>query len=190
MPAFPAYALLGAAVVLLCRGVRARPAAGSDSLAGHRGVLALAVAAVLFVVAPLAVVAATPPLQDAGRQAVRQGDSLVPVSAAIAPQATVDGDSVRLSWRSRHPPRRGSSTASCEGTRQRGGTLRRAAEQRGRRLPPALPRQSGGGPRKLVRRPPGPGTWTYRVGVSANWLDDVRLGDVYVVSDPVTVTVP
>ena len=27
---------------------------------------------------------------------------------------------------------------------------------------------------------PGPGTWTYRVGVSANWLDDPRLGDVYV----------
>ena len=37
---------------------------------------------------------------------------------------------------------------------------------------------------------PGQGTWTYRVGVSANWLDDPRLGDVYVVSAPVTVTVP
>jgi hypothetical protein len=37
---------------------------------------------------------------------------------------------------------------------------------------------------------PGSGTWIYRVGVSANWLDDPRLGDVYVVSPPVTVTVP
>ena len=37
---------------------------------------------------------------------------------------------------------------------------------------------------------PGKGTWTYRIGVSANWLDDERLGDVYVVSRPETVTVP
>jgi hypothetical protein len=37
---------------------------------------------------------------------------------------------------------------------------------------------------------PGPGTWTYRIGVSANWLDDPKLGDVYVVSRAVPVTVP
>jgi hypothetical protein len=37
---------------------------------------------------------------------------------------------------------------------------------------------------------PGPGTWTYRIGESANWLDDPHLGDVYVLSPPVTVTVP
>ena len=36
---------------------------------------------------------------------------------------------------------------------------------------------------------PGPGTWTYRIGVSANYLDDPRLGDVFEVSRPVTVTV-
>ena len=37
---------------------------------------------------------------------------------------------------------------------------------------------------------PGTGTWTYRIGVAANWLDDPSLGDIYVVSPPVTVTVP
>ena len=37
---------------------------------------------------------------------------------------------------------------------------------------------------------PGAGTWTYRIGVAANWLDDPTLGDVYVVSKPVIVTVP
>jgi hypothetical protein len=37
---------------------------------------------------------------------------------------------------------------------------------------------------------PGRGTWTYRVGVAANWLNDPSLGDVYVVSPPVRVTVP
>jgi hypothetical protein len=34
-----------------------------------------------------------------------------------------------------------------------------------------------------------PGVWTYRIGVAANWLNDPTLGDVYVVSRPVTVTV-
>jgi hypothetical protein len=36
---------------------------------------------------------------------------------------------------------------------------------------------------------PGPGHWTYRVGVAANWLNDPTLGDIYVVSQPVSVTV-
>jgi hypothetical protein len=37
---------------------------------------------------------------------------------------------------------------------------------------------------------PGPGSWTYRIGASANWLDDFAFGDVYVTSPAVTVTVP
>ena len=37
---------------------------------------------------------------------------------------------------------------------------------------------------------PGRGTWTYRVGIAANWLDDPTLGDVYVVSSPVSVSTP
>jgi len=35
---------------------------------------------------------------------------------------------------------------------------------------------------------PGAGSWTYRIGVAANWLDDFRYGDVYVIGPPVTVT--
>jgi len=37
---------------------------------------------------------------------------------------------------------------------------------------------------------PGTGSWSYRIGVAANWVNDPTLGDVYVVSPPVTVTVP
>ena len=37
---------------------------------------------------------------------------------------------------------------------------------------------------------PGPGRWTYRVGVAANWVDDPQLGDVFLLSEPVMVTVP
>jgi hypothetical protein len=41
----------------------------------------------------------------------------------------------------------------------------------------------------LVDRP-GTGTWTYRVGAGANWLDDPTLGDVFQLSNPVTVVIP
>jgi hypothetical protein len=37
---------------------------------------------------------------------------------------------------------------------------------------------------------PGPGDWEYRIGVSANWLDDPTLGDVYETSPAVSVTIP
>ena len=37
---------------------------------------------------------------------------------------------------------------------------------------------------------PGPGTWTYRIGVSANWLDHADLGDVTVLSTAVAVKLP
>jgi hypothetical protein len=39
----------------------------------------------------------------------------------------------------------------------------------------------------FVDHPP-KGRWTYRIGVSANWLNDTSLGDVYVLSTPVLVT--
>ena len=35
---------------------------------------------------------------------------------------------------------------------------------------------------------PAVGVWTYRLAVAANYLDDARLGDVFLVSRPVTVS--
>ncbi len=78
MPAYPAYLILAASVVLLVPGLRARPAPASFALAGRRLKVVIAVAAAVFVVLPLGVIAATPPLHDQGRQAVIVGDTLVP----------------------------------------------------------------------------------------------------------------
>jgi hypothetical protein len=187
MPAFPAYLLLAAAVVLLVPGVRARPAQGSFALAGRRLTLALAAALAVFVVLPLSVTAATPTLEDGGRQAVIVDDSLLPVSLEIRLQATAEGDGVRLSWEA---PRPGSTSVFFRVLRTRAlsdvlcaGT--RAADQC--RLYAELP--AARRDNSYLDRP-GSGTFTYRIGVSANWVDDERLGDVYVLSDPVTVRAP
>jgi hypothetical protein len=187
MPAFPAYLLLAASVVLLVPGVRARPAPSSFSLAGRRVTVALAAALAVFVVLPLVVIAATPPLEDGGHQALIVDDSLLPVSPDLRFEATAEAEGVRLSWEARDPASatafyrvlrtKGSKDVFCAGTR--------AADQC--RLYSDLPAATRAN--SYVDRP-GNGTWTYRIGVSANWLDDERLGDVYVVSRPATVTVP
>jgi len=39
----------------------------------------------------------------------------------------------------------------------------------------------------VFRERPPAGDWTYRVGVSANWLDDIEGGDILVVSEPLDV---
>ncbi len=189
MPAFPAYVLLSASVVLLVPRLRALPDGGAVPFAGRKLTVALGAATAAFVVAPLAVVAAVPPLHDGGRKAVRLDDNLVPVSTAIAPHATVDGNAVRLSWR----PRTSGSTgvfyrilraSGNNGAAACGGRQKNSADDC-RLYMEAVGAASG---TSSVDRP-GSGTWSYRIGVSANWLDDPRYGDVYVVSNPVTVTV-
>jgi hypothetical protein len=187
MPAFPAYVLLAASVVLLVPRVRAIPSDRPPTLAGRRLTVAFALAVALFVVAPLAVVAATSPLHDGGRKAVRLAENLVPVSAAIAPKAASGGGGVELSWRARgaRPAavfyrilRGKDGRAACGG--------RHNAADDCRLYMDAVATVSG----TTYVDKPGPGTWSYRIGVSANWLNDFSLGDVYVVSKPVTVKVP
>jgi hypothetical protein len=189
MPAFPAYVLLAASVVLLVPRLRALPNGGAAPFAGRKLTVALAVAAAAFAVAPLAVVAAVPPLHDGGTKAVQLADNLVPVSATIAPRAAADGNAVRLSWRARTSDptdvfyRILRADGNNSGTTC-GGRQRNSADDCRLYMDDvtAVSRTS------YVDRP-GPGTWSYRIGVSANWLDDLRYGDVYVVSKPVTVTV-
>jgi hypothetical protein len=187
MPSFPAYLLLTASVVLLVPGVRAHPARESFTLTGHRATIALAAAVAVLAVLPLGVIAATPVLKDGGRQVVIFDNNLLPVSSDVGLQAHTANGGVQLSWHAPKPRAtdvffrvlraKSSTDALCAGTR--------AADQCRLYTEPVAATTSGSYDDR-----PGPGTWTYRIGVSANWLDDPRLGDVYVLSPPVTVTVP
>jgi hypothetical protein len=188
MPAFPAYLILAASVVLLAPGVRARPATSMPRPRSHRFAIVLTVAVAAFTIVPLGVVAATPRLHDDGRQAVRLGDNLVPVDA-IGLQAATDDGGVRLSWQ---PPSESSvfyqvlrrdTAAPGEGV-VCAGTPRSASDDCELLMNVATTTKASS-----VVDHPGPGTWEYRVGVAANWLNDPTLGDVYVVSPPLTVTV-
>ena len=187
LPAFPAFVLLAAAVVLLVPRVRARPS-GFVPVAGKRAAVALGTATAVFAVAPLAVVAAIPPLHDAGTRAVRLGEILIPVSSELAARGAVEGDSVRLSWRAHGP---GSTrvfyrilrTSSDADTACGGRPTAAADDCRLYSDDVATTRGT-----MFIDRP-GAGTWTYRIAVAANWLDDERFGDVYVVGPPVRVSI-
>jgi hypothetical protein len=190
MPAFPAYVVLAAAIVLLVPRARAHPAREQFDLDGRKVRIALVASVAVFALFPLAVIAATPRLHDGGANAVRAGDNLVPVSAAINPRASAVNGRVQLAWNQRpaktasvfyrimraNGSNAGLSCANTPGTSSDDCRLFMDAP--------------GAATTTSFIDQPGPGTWTYRIGVSANWLNDTGLGDVYVVSPPVVVTVP
>ena len=189
MPSFPAYLLLSASVVLLVPRVRARPAPDPLTLSPRVSFATFAGAVFVFVLLPALAIAAIPRLHDQGQKAVRVGDSMVPVSAAIAPRAVPTGQGVALTWRA---SRTGSTSTFYRVLRTSGSnaglscanTLNQAADDCRLFMTSAGATQAT----SFVDRP-GAGTWTYRIGASANWLNDLQLGDVYVVSRPVVVTV-
>ena len=191
MPAFPAYLILAASVVLLVPGVRARPPEPAPAPRSRSGrfAIALGTAAVAFIIVPLAVVAATPRLHDAGHRAVRLGNSLIPVSS-VGLHAADRGGTVTLSWRPERPT--GSSVfyrllrvKSSAGDVACAGKSSPASDDC-ELFTDAVATTDA----PSVVDHPGRGTWRYRIGVAANWLNDPSLGDIYVLSPPVTVTVP
>ena len=189
MPAFPAYVLLAASVPLLMPGVRARPAPAEPVAAGRRLTVTVAAAFGLFAVLPLGVMAAVPRLHDGGRLAVRSPDTLIPVSGAVVLKLAVGGDTVRLAWRGGEP-----GTAAGFYHVLRSNAPKGEVECAGRVNNSAdncvLYTDSIATTRATsFTDHPGPGLWTYRIGVAANWLNDPTLGDIYVVSKPAEVKV-
>jgi hypothetical protein len=191
MPAFPAFVLLAAAIVLVVPGIRAAPAQTGFTLRGRWLTGALAAAFVVFAAVPLAALATVPRLHDQGRLAVRASGTLVPV-ANMNVVAAVDGaqHAVRLRWRGDKPRIAAGfyyvlRTPGANAGIGCGGRINNSSDNcvlyadaiRATRATTFVDR-------------PGRGTWTYRIGVAANWLDDPTLGDVYVVSNAATAVVP
>jgi hypothetical protein len=184
MPAFPAYVLLAGAVPLLVPGVRARPAPVAPAPPGRRLTIAVVAAFAVFAVLPLGVIAAVPRLHDGGRLAVRSAETLIPVSSSIDLQTVVSGDSVRITWRDSEPKTTAGfyhvlRSNNAKGEVGCGGRVNGSADNC------VLYTDSIATTRGTsFADHPGPGTWTYRIGVAANWLNDPKLGDVYLVSPP------
>jgi hypothetical protein len=210
LPAFPAFVLIVAAVPLLIPGIRlSRGAPRAGRVSRRLAIGGAAAALALLVLFPTALIAAGEPVRQPNVAAVQVNATLVPVSPGLGLQATTPSGGAYLTWRPEGPasagvfyrvyrtPISGSSNCVVIGH--------------------GLPDKCGRGEDDLVCRVggkapdncllsyaaesigttrqgawldhPGPGAWIYRVGLSANWLDDPQFGDVYVFSRPVTVTI-
>jgi hypothetical protein len=188
MPAFPAFVVLAASVPLLIPSVRARVPAPKPWSIPRRVVVAVsAVLIAALSLFPIALVAATKPIRGSDADAFVLGNTLVPTSAAFHPRVGVTGGSVRLRW---DPVRSRDGATTYTIFRRSGpfdvfcGPVHNAPDLC------TLYADVVGTSRAttFVDHPP-KGTWTYRVGMTANWLDDAHAGDVYLFSRRMVVRV-
>jgi Dolichyl-phosphate-mannose-protein mannosyltransferase len=202
MPSFPAFLLLLAAIPLLVptfsltRRLLVVPAV--TRRAGNR---VLAAAAVLVFLVPLILVAGTS--AQAGPTAVSYPDQnvYVPVARSFHLRVAGTGGTRQLSWTA---PYSGSSNVFYDVFRSRAVFPDPSGNGRRKTIEGVACRDRAHGSSQLCNlfmnpvgatfgtrwrdRPP-PGRWTYRVGLSANWLNNPAQGDVLLLSDPVTITV-
>jgi hypothetical protein len=205
MPAFPAFLLLLASLPLLVPSfswtrklLPEPPALPAQPRAGRR---VLVTAVVLLVLAPLVLVSAASP--QTKPEAVTESDQgvYVPVESFHVTARRV-GSTVRLDWRDQSA---GSTRPFYTVLRSRriapdpsnpdqrvateGVSCRRVGSGSSVDCTVYMTRLSATRTTRYIDRPP-PGRWTYRVTLSANWVDDPSLGDALVISEPANVTVP
>jgi hypothetical protein len=188
MPAMPAYVLLAGALPLLVPKLGVdwarRTALPRPQMPGRR---ALIVALCVFALLPVVGAAAALPLRG-GHEVIQHLEIGVPVDGALDLTATVRGGTVALDWKQ---PRTSGTRVFYKVFRSPASTdyicfARDPGADQCTLV--SVENQVVRGTAAVDR--PGTGTWTYRVGTGANWVDDPGLGDIFLLSNPVTVTVP
>lgn len=193
MPSFPAFVLMLAALVYLwprhARATREQAPTRRTTLPPRARLALLAAGAVVFALSPLVVIGAAAPLRGPKPLGYEADVLLRPVDPSLRLTATRNGDAVRLSWDPAQPGmtkvfyriwRSGAPTGGATCTPVPGGSDNCVIAM------DDLGAHAGGA---WVDRP-GKGTWTYRLGLAANWLDSPDYGDVYSIGPPVRVRVP
>jgi hypothetical protein len=204
MPSFPAFLLLLASIPLLVpafswtRRVLPDPVPALPTRRAGRRVLA--VAAVVLVVLPLIFVAGTTPQSTAEAVSYPFQDVYVPVRD-LGLRVTHDDGKQILTWNRPYDgktqvfytilrSRPVAPDPSSNGDRKAINGLACRDRVNGAPLNCLLymDHLSSVPQERYVDRAP-PGRWTYRVGMTANWKNDLSLGDIMIVSKPVTVNV-
>jgi hypothetical protein len=190
MPSFPAFVLLLASLVYLLPGKRRREEPPVQPKLPRRVRLGAVVAAgVVFALYPFALVALASPLHGPTPRAYEVDVLLRPVDPSLKLAATVSGGHVLLRWNPAEPWaakvfyriwRSGAANGGAVCAPVTGGTDRCSLTVD----------DLGAHPSGAWIDRPGSGTWTYRLGLAANWLNSPDYGDVFTVGPPVTVRVP
>lgn len=202
MPAFPAFLLLLACIPLLVPsfGLARRVFVPAPALRRRPGYRLLGGAAAVLVVLPLILVAGTSkqstpiavnypaqdvyiPVKDFGLNAQHSGKrEVLTWKAPYSGKTKVFYTVLRSRYKATDP--------TSDGQRQAVEGVACRPRDNGRSLPcyMFMDRLAPSRTLRYIDRPP-KGKWTYRVAMSGNWIDDADLGDLLMVSKPVTVDV-
>jgi hypothetical protein len=186
LPAIPPLVLMVACLPVLIPRLgpvlAARFPAPPPRILGKRMLIA---AAVLFSLVPLVAAAALQRISTPGRSIIVH-ELAVPVDAGVGLRVTQADGAVRLRW---NDAAEGSSRVFYRLLRVRGpmDVLCQGANGTKNCFFAGRPLLTTRATAEIDRPPPG--TYTYRIAVAANWLDDPHMGDTFLVSPPVTVTV-
>lgn len=186
MPAFPAYFVLAAAVPLLVPVAGPRLAdrfAAAPARPLRHGHAAVAAAAVVLVLVPLALVAGAQRAPEE-RTALGHGQNLLlPVDGTLA----LSLEDSTLRWSARE----GETSVFYRVLRAPEGTgISCAAPGTRSRLCDLAMEVVGTTRGTSWELPPGGEAATYRIAVAANWRDDTELGDMVALSPPVSAARP
>jgi Dolichyl-phosphate-mannose-protein mannosyltransferase len=203
MPSFPAFLLLLAAIPLLVPAFRLtrRLITEAPPVTRRPGYRALGATAAVLVALPLIVVAGASPQSTPVAVTYPREDVYVPVVRSFDLKVHGSGRHRRISWKAPYSGSTGvyytlfkapvvaPDPTSGNGERK---TVRGIAcrdRENGASLDCLLfmKRLTNQRETTYVDRLK-KGRWTYRVGLTANWLDDPTLGDLMLLSPPVTVT--
>ncbi len=188
LPAMPAYLLLAVALPLLIPKLGARLAVRTalpkPAAIGRRALIA---AAVLLGLVPIVGAAAATPVHG-GEDVLQNAEIAVPVGHGMKLTAATRGKLVSLNWTS--PTKRGTDVFYKLYRSPADTDYLCFSHHPGADECPLVSVELHTLRRTSIADRPGSGTWTYRVGAGANWLDDPTLGDVFQLSNPVTVVVP
>jgi hypothetical protein len=193
MPAYPAFILLLASLVFLFPGrwrarfENARPS--RSRIRPRRRLALLGASAAVFALYPLTLVAAASPLQGPQPRAYEAFGLLRSVDPGLRLTAAVVDHRVHLNWNDSQPAgtrvfyriwrtKAANGGASCTPVPHAAANCQLAMDDLGAHY--------GG---SWVDKP-GRGTWVYRLGLAANWLNSPLYGDVYSFGPPVAVRMP
>lgn len=203
MPSLPAFILMLASIPLLVPklgdtiAARFPPGAG----ASWRLTRAIVACAVVLILIPLVVLVAS--RRTHGPRTVKNDaqHTSIPVTGAFDLAAKTAGGRVALTWKTpyhgpvgvyyavlRSPPKF-RDPSNPKDRKVKDGIACRPRVNGASQDCHLFMRQVGTTTGLRFTDTPRPGTWTYRIALGANWLNDPKRGDLLLVSTPVTVTV-
>ncbi len=186
MPAYPAFCVLAASLLLLVPRLGGRLAAaprpGPPSCRSSIVVTGSLAATFALV---LAVTALAKPVDVPVTVRWHSTQPLIPVVDEFRPRISTDAGRITLRWR----PTPDAHAATFYRIFRGQGTANACSDEGGA-LYCTLVMRPVGETRQTVftEEPPEAGRWVYRVSVTANWLDDITQGDPMLMSEPVETT--